>query len=77
MTPVTQPGKKLKPPVLPVPNKTMSEIHSFKSLLKERLSEILTSTITDPAGAVEIFMLGGAEAEASGSSSKHSQLKRY
>jgi hypothetical protein len=49
----------------------------FKSPLKERLDEILTSTITDPAGAVEIFMLGGVEAAASGSSSKYSQLKIY
>ncbi len=48
-----------------------------KGLLKERLDEILTSTITEPAGAVEIFMLGGVEAAASGSSSKCSQLKRY
>jgi hypothetical protein len=48
-----------------------------KGLLTERLGEMLTSTMTEPAGAVEIFMVGGVEAEASGSSSKYSQLKRY
>jgi hypothetical protein len=60
----------------PVPYKTMAEFDSYKRTLKERLNEILTSTITEPAGAVEIFMLRGVEAAASGPSSKYSQLKR-
>jgi hypothetical protein len=73
VTQVSQAGK-IKNLHFTCTNKTFD---SLKSLLKERLDEFLTSTITEPAGAVEIFMLGGVEAAASGSSSKYSQLKRF